>query len=132
MKDRGIEVIQSEKDFTKQVLKSNKPVLVMFMAKWCGPEQIMHPSVEYIQKTFAERLEVFELNVTDNEALRNQYNIFEIPTFQVFINGKIIDRFSGLKPNAEFIEWLSNIIERFEKKRRTKSFRNIQCKLFLL
>lgn len=51
-----MEIKLSTENFEKEVLKSEKPVLVDFYADWCGPCNAMAPVIEELAKELEEKL----------------------------------------------------------------------------
>ncbi len=99
------EIVLNEKNFEKEVLKSEVPVLVDFWAPWCGPCQMMGPIVEEIAKEMEGKpVKVAKLNVDEVAALAEKYNVMSIPTFKIFKNGEIVDEFIGAQSKEEIIK----------------------------
>lgn len=84
----------SEKNFD-EVVGGNKPVLVDFWATWCGPCQFMLPIFDKLAKKYGAKVTFGRLNVDDNQGVAMRYDVYAIPTFIVFMNGKAVDRAVG-------------------------------------
>ncbi|WP_418286016.1 thioredoxin [Halorubrum sp. DTA46] len=68
-------------------------VLVDFYADWCGPCQMMEPTIESIAaETDAA---VVKVDVDVHQALASQYGVQGIPTLLVFANGELAERMVG-------------------------------------
>jgi thioredoxin 1 len=86
----------SESTWDKEVLKSDKPVLVDFWAPWCGPCRMQGPIVEQLAKQVGDTAVVAKLNTDENQALAMRYNIQGIPSLLVFKGGKPVQSFVGV------------------------------------
>ena len=84
----------SEKNFD-EVAGGNKPVLVDFWATWCGPCQFMLPIFDKLAKKYGQKVTFGRLNVDDNQGVAMRYDVYAIPTFIMFMNGKAVDRAVG-------------------------------------
>jgi thioredoxin 1 len=82
--------------FEKEVLGSDKPVLVDMWAAWCAPCRAMEPAIEAVAKEFDGKVDVAKLNVDENPELAQQLDVMGIPTMMVFKNGRPISRLVGL------------------------------------
>ncbi len=88
-----MELVLTAENFEKEVLQSEKPVLVDFWATWCGPCMRQGPIVEELAK---EGYAVGKVNVDEQMALAQKYQVMNIPTLLVFKDGKEAQRLVGL------------------------------------
>jgi thioredoxin 1 len=93
MSDHVSEV--SDSTFEKDVLQSDKPVLVDFWAEWCAPCRMLAPTVEAVAEKYATSARVVKLNVDDNPSVSQRYGIKGIPTLILFRRGKEEERVVG-------------------------------------
>lgn len=84
----------SEKNFD-EIIGSSKPVLVDFWATWCGPCQFMLPIFDKLAKKYGDKVTFGRLNVDDNQGIAMRFDVYAIPTFIVFMDGKVIDKAVG-------------------------------------
>ena len=98
-----MEIKLSTENFEKEVLKSEKPVLVDFYADWCGPCNAMAPVIEELAKELEGKVKVGKINVDENPDIAVEYNVMSITTLIVFKNGKKEKRLVGLRNKEELI-----------------------------
>lgn len=82
-------------DFEKEVLQSDKPVLVDFFADWCGPCKMMVPVVEQLAEELEGKAKVGKLNIDENMDIAEKYRVMNIPTFLIFKDGQEKERIVG-------------------------------------
>lgn len=96
----------SKENFHKEVLSSEKPVLLDFWAPWCGPCRMVSLILEEIA---AERpdVKVCKINVDQEHELAVRYKVYRIPTLVVMDGGVMEDKVVGLKPKQEILALLA-------------------------
>lgn len=92
-------------NFEKEVLQSEKPVLVDFYAEWCGPCQMMGPVVEEISNEVNDA-KVCKINIDEQMSIAQKYGVMSIPTFIVFKNGDVADKKMGAMPKSAVLSML--------------------------
>lgn len=97
------------KDFTQEVLRSPVPVLVDFFADWCGPCRMLAPTLERLATEFAGRVRIVKVNIDDEPALASQFQVSSIPTLIIVVEGKVAARTSGLLPENQLRQVLSQL-----------------------
>lgn len=85
----------TSENFEKEVLKSEKTVLVDFYAEWCGPCKRLSPIVEEVAKE-EEEVKFVKMNIDNCEDIAIEYQVMSIPTLIVMKNGKEVNRSVGL------------------------------------
>ena|SRR5689334_15856844 len=83
-------------NFEQDVLKAGAPVLVDFWAEWCGPCKRLAPTVDAIAADYKGKVVVGKLNVDENQAIAERYQIRGIPTLLLFKGGQIVESVVGL------------------------------------
>ncbi|MCI9076176.1 MAG: thioredoxin [Dorea sp.] len=89
-------------DFKEVVLNSDKPVLVDFWAKWCGPCQTMGPIVEELAEELQD-MKVCKLDIDEAMEIARQYRVMSIPSFLIFKDGEVAARTVGEQTKAELM-----------------------------
>lgn len=73
--------------FRREVLQSDKPVLVEFTAEWSGVCRCMSPVVERTARTMPE-VRFCRVDVESEPELAGRNRVAALPTFAVFENGQ--------------------------------------------
>ena len=86
----------TRENFEKEVLNSEKPVLVDFWAPWCMPCKIIAPAVEKLAEEFKGKVKISKANVDECPDIATELSVMNIPTLILFKQGKEISRMIGV------------------------------------
>ena len=109
----AIPVIE-ERDFERDVLRSEQPVLVEFYADWCGPCKTMEPDVGALAHELNGKAKVVKVNIDRSKVLAQKLRIQSIPTTMVFHGGRIAAAEVGLLRKAQMREMIEPFLPRAE------------------
>lgn len=100
----------TDQNFKPEVEESKGIVLVDFFAEWCGPCKAMAPIMEELVEEFKDKegIKIGKLNIDENEATSQKFNIMSIPTLILFKDGKAIKTLVGMQDKNTLKELLEN------------------------
>jgi thioredoxin 1 len=91
----------SENDFEREVVQSEKPVLVYFHLSSCAKCGTWNSVAEGLVKDSAGKVKWVKVNVANNQGLAKKLNILSAPSFLVYRDGAEVERFVGDRVNYE-------------------------------
>ena len=93
-------LIFTSENFEKEVLQSDKPVLVDFFATWCGPCKAMHPVLEELD--LEEDFKVGQVDIDEYPELVSKYRIMSVPFFMYLKMEKLPEKRSEFSQKKSF------------------------------
>lgn len=100
----------NEASFEKAVIRSPIPVLVDFWAPWCGPCKMIGPLLDQIARENGDRFRIVKVNVDDDPALMQRFNVRAVPTLLLFSGGEVRDQLVGAAPKQAIVEKLEALV----------------------
>ena len=94
----------------QEIIKGETQVLVDFNADWCNPCKEMHPILKSVKQNFGSNLKILKINVDNNQALSNKFDVVGVPTFILFQKGEIKWRKSGLINEETFLAIINPLL----------------------
>ncbi len=91
----------NEATFDEKVVQSSSPALVDFWAEWCGPCKMLTPVLEELSKENESKINIYKVNVDENQQLAVKFGIKSIPTMLFFKGGEIQEQVVGLKSKSD-------------------------------
>lgn len=93
----------TDESFQKEVLESDKVVLVDFWAPWCAPCQMVGPEIEKAAEEVGDKAKICKMNVDENQKVASEFEVRSIPNVMIFKNGKMVESIVGLRPKEEYL-----------------------------
>ncbi|KAK7343315.1 hypothetical protein VNO77_11967 [Canavalia gladiata] len=103
----------NESQFKDTVLEANRPVLVEFVATWCGPCRLISPAMESLAQEYEDKLMVVKIDHDANPRLIEEYKVYGLPTLILFQNGQEVpeSRREGAITKVKLKEYLDALLE---------------------
>ncbi len=92
----------NKENFHKEVLNSDKPVILDFFASWCGPCRMVGPILDEIAEE-REDIKVCKVDIDEQPELASRYRIMSVPTLMVLKGGRIVEQSVGAKPKHQIL-----------------------------
>jgi thioredoxin 1 len=96
----------TDDSFETDVLNSDKPVIVDFWAEWCGPCKQIAPALDDLAADLGDKVTVAKVNIDENPATPQKYNVRGIPTLILFKDGQPASTKVGSLPKSKLYEWV--------------------------
>ncbi|XP_061994778.1 thioredoxin X, chloroplastic [Rosa rugosa] len=103
----------NETQFRDTVLNSDRPVLVEFVANWCGPCRLISPAMEWVAQEYKDRLAVVKIDHDANPRLIEEYKVYGLPALILFKNGQEVpeSRREGAITKVKLKEYVDAFLE---------------------
>ena len=95
----------TKENFQKEVVESEKRVLLDFWASWCGPCRMLSPIVDEIAEERTD-IKVGKVNVDEQQELAATFNVMSIPTLIVLDKGQVVNQSVGVRPKKQILAML--------------------------
>jgi thioredoxin 2 len=102
----GAPLSLDEQGFSRQVGRSDLPLVVDFWAPWCGPCRVMAPAFEEAARVLEPHARLVKVNTEEAQGLATQLGIRSIPTLAVFKGGREVARTAGAMDAGRLVAWV--------------------------
>jgi len=93
----------------RNIIRSDRPVVVDFYADWCQPCKEIQPVLCELKNTFKQDIRILKVNVEYNSYIASQFQVKAIPTVMVFKSGDL----QWSKEGLVFLPELTAIIRKY-------------------
>ena len=102
----------TDQNFQQEVEESKDLVLVDFFAEWCGPCKVMGPIIEELAEEYKDKegVKIGKVNIDENQAIAQKFNVMSIPTLILFKDGKPAETLVGLQDKGGLKELIDKSI----------------------
>lgn len=99
-------------DLSKEELKylGDKPAIVDFTAKWCGPCQRISPILDQLAKEYDGKVAVYKVDIDKNQELAKFFGVRSIPAILYIPMDNEPSMTVGSRDKARFINEINTIL----------------------
>lgn len=108
-----IKLNSKNSDNFKNIMKEEKPILILYYAEWCPHCQIFKPVWKDVQDNLKsnKNVRIAEVEYKDLSSLPKKYKeIMGFPTLRVIKGGKIIGEYNGLRTKDNIVKYVNKFV----------------------
>jgi thioredoxin 1 len=94
----------------KDIINSDKPVLIDFHADWCGPCKMLAPQIKQVKQQIGDKARILKIDVDKNQQLAASLQVQGVPTLMIYKQGELKWRQSGVVPAHSILSVLNQYI----------------------
>ncbi len=93
----------------RQVLRCQKPAVVLFTASWSGTGQTIDPLIKCIEKEHEDRIAFYRLYAEDDLSIDRLFGVYMLPTVVLYCDGMPIEYLVGMNDMMRLRDLLCEI-----------------------
>ena len=93
-------------NFESEVLQSQQPVMVDFMAQWCPPCRMLAPVLEKLAARYEGRVKIVQMDTDAHPEVAARYGVQKIPNLTFIKDGEVVDQAIGYVSENELVQKL--------------------------
>ena len=94
----------------EQIINTTPVVVVEFYATWCPHCKRMIPVVEQIKELLAGTVDIYQLDIDENDTVAEAQEVESVPTFLIYTNGLEQWRQSGEIDGQELLSRIQSYV----------------------
>ncbi|MEZ3551575.1 MAG: thioredoxin family protein [Muribaculaceae bacterium] len=94
----------------EQIINTTPVVVVEFYATWCPHCKRMMPVVEQIKELLAGTVDIYQLDIDENDTVAEAQEVESVPTFLIYKNGLEQWRQSGEIDGQELLSRIQSYV----------------------
>ncbi len=79
----------------KQLLRSEKMLVVDYTASWCGPCRLISPYIDQLAEEYEGRAKVVKIDLDQNPEQAKELGIRSLPSVLFFKDGEMVEKMVG-------------------------------------
>lgn len=107
--------VTGDAKFETEVLKSDKPVVVLFSAPWCSYCEKQAPIYEEVASQMSPAVKFVKINTDTDKGIKSRYGFRGIPTTGIYLPGTAngaMKLHSGYMPAAALKKFVNDAIKK--------------------